>query len=38
MANEQEALLEVQGLKQYFPISRSFTVKQMEKTKKTCTF
>ena len=30
MANEQEALLEVQGLKQYFPISRSFTVKAVD--------
>lgn len=30
MANEQETLLEVQGLKQYFPISRSFTVKAVD--------
>ena len=30
MVNEQEALLEVQGLKQYFPISRSFTVKAVD--------
>ena len=30
MANEKETLLEVQGLKQYFPISRSFTVKAVD--------
>ena len=30
MTNEKETLLEVQGLKQYFPISRSFTVKAVD--------